>query len=89
MTKIKFVTRILLIFHKSLMIPAILAEWPMYMEMIQKLPLFVSPMYIIVMHPIAVSSYIYQHDVLIGFSELNQGSACQVVKSPYCAFTMS
>ena len=71
------------------MIPAIPAEWPMYMEMIQKLPLFVSHVYIIVMHPIAASSYMYQHDVLIGFSELNQGSACQVVKSPYCAFTMS
>lgn len=42
----KFVTKVLLIFHKSLMIPAIPAEWPMYMDMIQKLPMFVS--YIVV-----------------------------------------
>ena len=59
MTQKKFVTRILFIFHKSLMIPATPAEWPMYMEMIQNLPMFVSHMYIVVMHLTAVSSYIY------------------------------
>ena len=52
------------------------AEWPMYMEMIQKLPVFVSHMFIVVMHLTAVTSYMYQHDILIGFSELNQGLAC-------------
>ena len=81
MTQNKFVTRILFTFHKSLMIPAIPAEWPMFMEMVQKLPMFVSHMYIVVMHLTAVSSYMYQHDILIGFSELNQGLACQVVKA--------
>ena len=55
------------------MIPAIPAEWPMYMEMIQKLPLFVSHIYILVMHLTVVSSYMYQHDISIWFSELNQG----------------
>ena len=53
----------------------------MYMEMIQKLPMFVSHKYIVVMHWTTVSSYMYQHDILIGFSELNQGLACQVVKA--------
>ena len=47
------------------MIPAIPAEWPMYMEMIQELPVFVSHMYIAVMHTPTVSSYMYQHDILI------------------------
>ena len=61
------------------MIPAIPVEWPLYMEMIQKLPMFVSHMYILVMHLTAVSSYRYQHDILIWFLELNQGLACQVV----------
>ena len=65
MTQNKFVTRILFIFHKSLMMPTLLSEWPMYMEMIQKLPVFVSHMYIVVMHLTAVSSYMYQHDILI------------------------
>ena len=55
------------------MIPAIPAEWLMHMEMIQKLPLFVSHMYIAVMHITTVSSYMYQHDILMGFSKLNQG----------------
>ena len=63
------------------MISAIPAEWPMFMEMVQKLPMFVSHMYIVVMHLTAVSSYMYQHDILIGFSELKQGLACQVVKA--------
>ena len=63
------------------MMPTIPAEWPMYMEMIQKLPMFVSHMYIVVMHLTAVSSYMYQHDILIGFLELNQGLACQVIKA--------
>ena len=45
----------------------------MHMEMIQELPLFVSHMYIAVMHIKTVSSYMYQHDILIGFSKLNQG----------------
>ena len=76
MTQNKFVTRTLWIFHKSLMMPTIPAEWPMYMEMIQKLPVFVSHMFIVVMHLTAVASYMYQHDILIGFSELNQGLAC-------------
>ena len=53
----------------------------MYMEIIQKLPMFVSHMYIVVMHLAAVSSYKYQHDILIGFLELNQGLACQVIKA--------
>ena len=56
MTQNKFVTRILFTFHKSLMIPAIPAEWPMFMDMIQKLPMFVSYIYIVVMHLKAVSS---------------------------------
>ena len=63
------------------MMPTIPAEWPMYMEMIQKLPMFVSHMYIVVMHLTAVSSYLYQHDILTGFLELNQGLACQVIKA--------
>ena len=29
----------------------------------------------------AVSSYMCQHDILIGFSQLNQGIACQVIKA--------
>ena len=74
----KFVTRIFFIFHKSLMMTAIPAEWPMYMEMIQKLPLFVSHMYIVVMLLTAVSSYMYQHDVLM---LLNKGLAYQVIKA--------
>ena len=73
MTQNKLVTRKPLVFHKSLMIPAIPAEWLMHMEMIQELPLFVSHMYIAVMHIKTVSSYMYQHDILIGFSKLNQG----------------
>ena len=48
------------------MMPAIPAEWPICMEMIQKLPMFVSHMYIVVMHLTAISSYMYQHDILIG-----------------------
>ena len=31
--------------------------------------------------PTAVSSYMHQRDILIGFLELNQGLACQVVKA--------
>ena len=88
MTQNKFVTRILFIFHKSLMIPAISAEWSMYMEMIQKQPMFVSRTYIVVMHLTAVSSYMYMYhnDILIGFSELNQGLACQVIKAQIVPF---
>ena len=71
MTQNKFVTRILFTFQKSLVTPAIPAEWPMYMEMIQKLLIFVSHMYIVVMHLTAVSSYMCQHDILSGFSELD------------------
>ena len=71
------------------MMPTIPAEWPMYMEMIQKLPMFVSHMYIVVMHLTAVSSYMYQHDILIGFLELNQGLACQVIKAQISVFTLS
>ena len=73
--------RILFIFHKFLMIPAIPAEWPMYLEMIQKLPMFVSHMYIVDIHLTAVSLYMYQHNILVGFLELNQGLACQVIKA--------
>ena len=79
MTQNKFVIRILLIFHKSLMMSTSPAEWPMYMEMIQKLPMFVSHIYIVVMHLTAVSSYMYR-DILIGFSELYKRLACQVIK---------
>ena len=49
------------------MIPAIPVEWPVYLEMIQKLPIFVSHIYIVVMYLTAVSSYMCQHDILIGF----------------------
>ena len=63
------------------MIPAIPAEWPVYLKMIHKLPMFVSHIYSVVMHLTAVSSYMCQHDILIGFSELNQGLACQVIKA--------
>ena len=56
-------------------------EWPMCMEMIKKLPMFVIHMYILVMCLTAVSSYMYQHDIFIGFVELNQGFACLVVKA--------
>ena len=66
-TQHKFVTKILLIFHKSSMIPAIPVEWPVYLEMIQKLPIFVSHIYIVVMYLTAVSPYMCQHDILIGF----------------------
>ena len=62
MTQIKFVTRILFILHKSLMMPTIPAELPVHSELIQKLLMFVSHMYIVVMHLTAVSSYMYQHD---------------------------
>ena len=63
------------------MMPTIPAEWQIYMEMIQKLPMFVSLMYVVVMRLTAVSSYMYHHDILTGFSELNHGLACQVVKT--------
>ena len=66
-TQNKFVTKILLIFHKYSMIPAIPVEWPAYLEMIQKLPIFVSHIYIVVMYLTAVSSYMCQHHILIGF----------------------
>ena len=60
------------------------------MEMIQKQPMFVSHKYIVVMHLKAVSSYMYMymyhHDILIGFSELNQGLACQVIKAQIVPF---
>ena len=65
-TQNKFVTRILFKFYKALMMPAIPAEWPICMEMIQKLPMFVSHMYIIVMLLTAVSFNMYQHNILIG-----------------------
>ena len=42
MTQNNFVTRKLLIFHKCTTMQAIPAESPMYMDLIQKLPLFVS-----------------------------------------------
>ena len=67
----KFVTRIFFIFHKPLMIPTIHAGWPIHVDFIQKLPMFVSHIDIVVIHLTAVSSYIYQHDILIGFTELN------------------
>ena len=81
MTPNKFVTRILFLLHKSLMMPTIPAKLPVQVDLIQKLPMFVSHMYILVMHLAAVSSYMYQHDILNGFSELNQRLACQVVKA--------
>ena len=42
MTQNKFVTRTLFIFHKSVKMSAIPAKWPMDLEMIQKVPMFVS-----------------------------------------------
>ena len=51
----------------------------MYMEMIQKLPMFVSHINIVVMYLTAVSSY--KTTNMIGFFELNQGLACQVIKA--------
>ena len=42
MTQNNFVTKKLLIFHKCPTMPAIPAESPMYMDLIQKLPSFVS-----------------------------------------------
>ena len=69
-TQNKSVTRILFIFHKFLIIPVIPAGWPIHMDLIQKLPMFVSHMYIVVIHPTAVSSYMHQHDILFGFSEM-------------------
>ena len=80
-TQNKFVTKILLIFYKSSMIRTIPAEWPMYMDLIQKLLMFVSHIYIVVVHLTAVSSYMYQQDILIGFSELYQGLPWQVIKA--------
>ena len=81
-TRNKFATRTLWTFHNSLMMSTIPAEWSMYMEMIKKLPMFVSHnLYIVVMQPTAVSLYKYQHDILIGFLELNQRLACQVIKA--------
>ena len=63
------------------MMPTIPAELPMHLELIQKPLMFVSHMYIVFMHWTAVPSDMYQHDILIGFSELNQGLACQFVKA--------
>ena len=83
MTQNKFVTKTLLIFHKSLGMPIMPAKWLMYVEMMKKLSMFVSHMYIVVMHLAAVSSvsYMYQHDILIGLSDFNQGLTCQVIKA--------
>ena len=53
----------------------------MHLELIKKPLMFVSHMYIVFMHWTAVPSDMYQHDILIGFSELNQGLACQFVKA--------
>ena len=53
----------------------------MHMDLIQKLPKFVSHMYIVVMNLTAVTSYLYQHDILIGFSEFNEVLACRVIKA--------
>ena len=36
-----------------------------------------------------LASEMYQHNILIGFSEFNQGLGCQVVKSQNSAFTLS
>ena len=74
-TQNKSVTRILFIFHKFLMIPVIPAGWQIHMDLIQKLPMFVSHMYIVVMHLYiysCISSYMYQHDILFRFTEMNQ-----------------
>ena len=49
------------------MMPTIPAEWPMYMEMIQKLPMFVSYMYIVVV----VSSRLSQVTPFIAIAQLN------------------
>ena len=42
LTQNKFVTKTLFIFHKSVKMPIVQAKWPMDLEMIQKLPMFVS-----------------------------------------------
>ena len=49
------------------MMPTIPAEWPTYMEMIQKLPMFVSYMYIVVV----VSSRLSQVTPFIAIAQLN------------------
>ena len=86
-TQNKFVTRTLWIFHNFLMMSTIPAEWSMYMEMIQKLPMFVSHMNIVVMYLTAVSSY--KTTNMIGFFELNQGLSLPGYNSPNSAFTLS
>ena len=69
------------------MMSTIPAEWSMYMEMIQKLPMFVSHMNIVVMYLTAVSSY--KTTNMIGFFELNQGLSLPGYNSPNSAFTLS
>ena len=94
-TQNKVVTRILFIFHKFLIMPTIPAEWPIYLEMMKEQPVFVSSIIHVVLHTLysyVVSSYMYQveHDILIGFSELSQGSvSLSGCKSPNSAFTLS
>ena len=87
-TQNNFVTRVLFILHKPLMIPAIPAKWPMYMDLIQKLPLFVSHIYIAVMQLTALSSYMYQHDVdwVLRVEPVVRLSG---YKNPSSAFTLS
>ena len=70
------------------MIPTIHAEWPIHVDLIQKLPMFVSHIDIVVMHLTAVSSNIYQPDILIEFSELT-GVKLSGYKSPNNSSSLS
>ena len=88
-TQNKFVTRTLWIFHNFLMMSTIPAEWSMYMEMIQKLPMFVSHINIVVMYMYLTAVSSYKTTNMIGFFELNQGLSLPGYKSPNSAFTLS
>ena len=79
-TQNKFVTRILFIFHKSLMIPVIPAEWLMCMEMIKKLPVFVSHMYNCSHAPNScIFIHVPQTMTFDWVLRVNQRLACQVI----------
>ena len=87
-TQNEFVTRILLIFYKSLMMPTTPAEWSMYIEMIQKLPMFVSHMYIAVVHCscIFIDVPTWHFDWVL---RVVQGVSLSDYKSSSNAFTLS
>ena len=71
------------------MMSTIPAEWSMYMEMIQKLPMFVSHINIVVMYMYLTAVSSYKTTNMIGFFELNQGLSLLGYKSPNSAFTLS